>query len=110
MDMIQYWMKFYNNSDELVVSISDVTFLGKSFNLVDIKERFNRDFVKGNSKVVEISFLGLGANKTFLAGIRDKKVLILDTDTKREYSPKEFSQELNILEGFLANRTQLQGA
>ena len=110
MDMIQYWMKFYNNSDELVVSISDVTFLGKSFNLVDIKERFNRDFVKGNSKVVEISFLGLGANKTFLAGIRDKKVVIVDTDTKREYSPKEFSQELNILEGFLANRTQLQGA
>lgn len=108
--MIQYWMKFYNNSDELVVSVSDVTFLGKSFNLVDIKERFNRDFVKGNSKMVEMSFFGLGANKTFLAGIRDEKVVIVDTETKREYSPREFSQELNILEGFLANRTQLQGA
>lgn len=108
--MIQYWMKFYDNSDELVVSVSDVTFLGKSFNLVDIKERFNRDFVKGTAKAVELSFLGLGANKTFLAGIRDNKVVIIDTKTKQEYSSKEFSQELNVLEAFLANRTQLQGA
>lgn len=107
--MIQYWMKFYNNSDELVVSVSDVTFLGKSFNLVDIKERFNRDFVKGKAKWVELSFLGLGANKTFLAGIRDNNVVICDTETKQEYSPKEFSQELTILEGFLTNRLELQG-
>lgn len=110
MKKIQYWMSFYDNSDELIVSLSDLAFLGKPFNLVDIKRRFNEDFVKGTAKTVELSFLGLGANKSFLAGIRDNKVVVIDTETKQEYSPKEFSQELTILEGFLVNRLELQGA
>lgn len=109
MKTIQYWMQFYDNSNELIISLSDLTFLGKSFDLVDIKRRFNDDFVRGKAKVVELSFLGLGANKTFLAGILDKKVVIVDKDTKQEYSPKEFSQELTILNGLLTNQLELQG-
>ena len=110
MKTLMYWMKFYDNSDELVIDLSDVTFLGKSFNIVDIKRRFNEDFVKGTAKAVELSFLGLGANKSFLAGIKDKEVVILDKDTRKEYSPKEFSQELNILNSVLTNQLSLQGA
>jgi len=109
MKTLQYWMKFYDNSDELIISLSDLTFLGKPFDLVDIKHRFNEDFVRGKAKLVELSFLGLGANKTFLAGILDRKVVIVDKDTNKEYSPKEFSQELTILNGLLTNQLELQG-
>lgn len=99
---MRYWMKFIDNSNEIMYPVSDTGFTGKPLSIPELKERFNSDFVKGTAKAVEISFLGKGVNHTFIAGIRNKSVVICDTKTKREFTPKEFSEELNIIERAIA--------
>lgn len=95
---MRYWMKFIDNDNETMNLISDTGFIGKPLSIPELKERFNSNFVKGTAKAVEMSFLDKGVNHSFIAGIRNKSVVICDTKTKREFTPKEFSEELNIIE------------
>jgi hypothetical protein len=98
---MKYWMKFYDKN-ELVISLSDIVFMGKDLNIPELKERWNDAFViKRLASSVEISFLGNKVNKTFVAGYRDNKLVVIDTDTKQEYTPKEFSSNLNMIENIL---------
>lgn len=97
---MKYWMKFYDNK-ELVISLSDIVFMGKDLNIPELKERWNTAFTKRLASAVEISFLGNKVNKTFVAGYRDNKLVVIDTDTKQEYTPKEFSSNLNMIENIL---------
>jgi hypothetical protein len=94
-------MKFYDNSNEMIISLSDIVFMGKDLNVPEIKERWNDAFTKRLASAVEISFLANRINKTFVAGYRDNKLVVIDTDTKQEYTPKEFSSNLNMIENIL---------
>lgn len=93
-------MKFYNNN-EMVISLSDIVFMGKDLNVPELKERWNTAFTKRLASAVEVSFLGNKVNKTFVAGYRNNKLVVIDTDTKQEYTPKEFSNNLNSIENIL---------
>lgn len=93
-------MKFYDKK-ELVISLSDLEFMGKDLNILKLKERWNDAFTKRLASAVEVSFLGNKVNKTFVAGYRDNKLVVIDTDTKQEYTPKEFSSNLNMIENIL---------
>jgi hypothetical protein len=97
---MKYWMKFYDKK-ELVISLSDLEFMGKDLNIPKLKERWNDAFTKRLASAVEVSFLGNKVNKTFVAGYRDNKLVVIDTDTKQEYTPKEFSSNLNMIENIL---------
>ena len=98
---MKYWMKFYDNQNELMLSISSLTFMGDDLDFSQFKSRFNNDFVKGTAKAVSISFLGNGVMKNFIAGFRGDRIFIVDTDSKKEYSVKEFSHELSLVEEIL---------
>lgn len=93
-------MKFYNNN-EVIISLSDLEFMGKNLNVPELKERWNTAFTKRLASAVEVSFLGNKVNKTFVAGYRNNKLVVIDTDTKQEYTPKEFSHNLNSIENIL---------
>jgi hypothetical protein len=91
-------MKFVDNNEVEMLSISTLLFLGEDLNVPKLKERFNNDFVRNKEcKAVVITFMGDGIMKSFIAGIRDGVVVIIDEDTKQEYTPKEFSAGLNTL-------------
>lgn len=98
---MKYWMKFYNNDNKLMLSISSLTFMGDDLDFSQFKSRFNNDFVKGTAKAVSMSFLGNGVMKNFIAGFRGDRIYIVDTDTKQEYSVREFSEQLNVIEDIL---------
>ena len=96
---MKYWMSFRNNDNVEDMNLSTINFTGENLSIPKLKERFNTNFVKNTSiKTVKISFLGNGINKSFIAGSRKGKIVICDTDTKKEYTPREFSIELNLIE------------
>ena len=65
----------------------------------ELKDRFNLSFVKNKQcSAVTIRFVDDSIDKSFIAGFRNNKVCIVDMQTKQEYSIKEFSEELNILQ------------
>lgn len=99
---MKYWMKFYNNDNELMLSISSLSFMGDDLDFSQFKSRFNNDFVKGTAKAVSMSFLGNGVMKNFIAGFRGDRIFIVDTDTKQEYSVREFSEQLKVVEEILS--------
>ena len=88
-----------------VLPNSDNSF--KSLNIQELKNRFNSEFVQNKDcSAVTIYFKGNNINKSFIAGFRNQsdnsqKICIIDMQTKKEYSPKEFSEELNILQTVL---------
>lgn len=95
---MKYSMKFIDNNEVEMLSISTLLFLGEDLNIPELKERFNNDFVRNKEcKGVIINFMGDGIMKSFVAGFRGKAVVIIDGDTKQEYTPKEFSAGLNTL-------------
>ncbi len=107
---MKYWMKFYDNNNSELLSISTLNFMGEDLNISDLKQRFNKDFIKNKEvKAVKISFLDVSnkINKSFIAGFKNNSVVIIDTDSKKEYSPKEFSEQLNILDKVL-NKNELE--
>jgi hypothetical protein len=105
---MKYWMSFADNNNEEVWSISDKTFLGRDLDITELKDRFNRDFIKRPGiKGVEITFMGKGINRSFIAGFKNKHVVIIDLQSKREYTAKEFSVELNILDAVLNPKAAL---
>ena len=68
-------------------------------NIKELKDRFNLSFVKNKQcSAVTIRFVDKNIDKSFIAGFRNDKVCIVDMQTKQEYSLKEFSEELNILQ------------
>ena len=99
---MKYWMKFLDNDSNPIIAISTMQFNGEDLNFSELKERFNKNFVQNsNCRGCEISFLGNGINKSFIAGFRNNSVVIIDTSNHKEYSSKEFSQQLYILENVL---------
>ena len=108
---MKYWMKFYDNNNSELLSISTLNFMGEDLNISHLKQRFNKDFVQNKEvKAVKIAFLDVfsNINKSFIAGFRNSSVVIIDTDTKIEYSPKEFSEELNVLDKLLDIRNEAE--
>jgi hypothetical protein len=101
---MKYWMTFYDNNQEKILSISDTTFIGRDVDISEIQRRFINDFTMGNASMVKMSFLDNRINKSFIAGLRKKGIVIIDMDTKREFSTKEFNKELDILEEMLEPR------
>jgi putative lipase involved disintegration of autophagic bodies len=100
---MKYWLKFFDNDHNVIISTSTISFAGDDLNTTELRNRFNTNFVKNiQCKCVEISFLGNGVNRSFVAGIKQSKVLIIDSQTKKEYTPKEFSAQLEILDKILA--------
>lgn len=97
---MKYWMKFYDNN-ELIISLSNLEFMGKDLDIPELKERWNTAFTKRLASCVEISFLGNKINKRFVAGWKNKKLTVIDTDNNKEYTPKEFSHNLNSIENIL---------
>ena len=97
---MKYFMKF--QTSDTILSSSDKYF--KDLNIQELKNRFNSEFVQNKDcSAVTIYFKGNGVDKSFIAGFRNQndnsqKVCIVDMQTKKEYSPKEFSKELNILQ------------
>lgn len=107
---MKYWMKFYDNNDSELLFKSTLDFMGEDLDIFVLKQRFNKDFIQNKEvKAVKISFLEVSnkINKSFIAGFRNNSVVIIDTDTKKEYSPKEFSEQLNILDKMLNNEYEL---
>lgn len=86
---------------EHILSTSDMTFMGRDFDYEELKDRFNTHFAKGSAYAVKISFLGHGINKSFIAGRRDGKIVIVDTELKVEYTISQFRTGLKQLEDHL---------
>lgn len=91
-----YSMKFQTavtvlkNISDTHLSVLDIT---------KLKDRFNMSFIKNREcSAVTIRFVDNNIDKSFIAGFRNNKVCIVDMQTKQEYSLKEFSEELNILQ------------
>lgn len=104
---MRYWLKFFDNDNQEILSSSTLKFAGDNLNIPELKNRFNTNFVKNTQcKCVKISFLGNGVNKSFVAGIKESKVIIIDSDSNKEYTPKEFSKELDTLENILAGNEE----
>ena len=106
---MKYWMKFYDNKNSELLSISTLHFMGEDLDISHLKQRFNKDFVQNKEvKAVKIAFLDVFSkiNKSFIAGFRNDSVVIIDTDIKKEYSSKEFSEELNILDKLLNTKNE----
>jgi len=103
MEEIKYWMKFVDNDNETILSISDLAFMGVILDIDKLKSRFNNDFVKNKAcKGVQISFLGAGINACFVAGFnKEQDIEIVNTHTGVRMTSKEFSEQLNILERIL---------
>lgn len=101
---MNYSMTFSNNQGKMM-SISDITFLGKQLDIPEIKRRFNEDFVKGTADIVQIDFVGDNINKSFIAGFRGQKIVICDMKTKEEMSIKEFGNNLNELNAIMSSNT-----
>jgi len=105
---MNYFMKFYDNNDVEILETSTLTFLGDTLNISELKQRFNLNFVQNkNVKCCKVTFLGKGINKSFIAGFRNESLVIVDMDTKKEYSSKEFSTELNNLEQYFNTSKQV---
>ena len=105
---MKYWMKFYSNNNEEIISISDLVFTGVELNIAQLKDRFNKNFVQNKQcKGVKISFLGNKVSKSFFAGFRNGNVVIIDSDSRKEYSAPEFSAELNQLERILNDQPNM---
>lgn len=94
---MKYWMKFYNGN-EIDLSLSDTCFMGKDLNISELRRRFIDDFIFGNLDMVKISFLDKGINKSFIAGFRKQAIVIIDVDSKKEFTTKEFNDSLDELE------------
>lgn len=93
-------MRFLDNNG---VSMSH-SFSEEEFNLPLLKEQFNSGFVKNNKvRACKMFFYGNNINSSFIAGIREGHVVIINTATKEEYSPKEFSNALAEIDNFLNN-------
>ena len=108
---MKYWMKFYDNNNSKLLSISTLNFMGEDLNISHLKERFNKNFVQNKEvKAVKIAFLDVfsNINKSFIAGFKNGSVVIIDTDTKTEYSSKRFSEELNFLDKLLNTRNEAE--
>lgn len=96
---MRYWMRFIDNQGEDIFSLSTNTFMGDEWNLSAIKDRFNQNFVRNTSvRAVCLSFMHNNRRVEFLAGIRYGDVVIVNTKTKKEYTPKEFSESLNTID------------
>lgn len=88
-------MKFMD-MEGIVPSLSNIKPV--DFNCQELKDRFNKNFVKNKSiQLVELTFYS-DVVVEFIAGFRDSKVLFINKKTKQEFNTKEFSQALNELE------------
>lgn len=94
---MRYWMKFYNGN-EVDLSLSDTSFMGRDINISELQIRFINNFILGHADMVKISFLDKGINKSFIAGFRDEGIRIIDMDSKKELTTKEFNDSLDELE------------
>lgn len=91
-----YSMKF-QTATAVLKDISDTHL--SVLDIKELKDRFNLSFVKNKQcSAVTIRFVDNSIDKSFIAGFRNDKVCIIDMQTKQEYSPKEFSEALNILQ------------
>ena len=55
---MKYWMKFYDNKNVELLSISTLHFMGEDLDISHLKQRFNKDFVQNKEvKAVKIAFL-----------------------------------------------------
>lgn len=102
--IMRYWMQFMDNDSQTIMSISDNAFIGKEFDLDELKGRFNNDFIKGKARGVKITFLGGKVNKSFIAGFRGKDVVICDMESNHEYTAKQFGNHLNLVNYILNGR------
>lgn len=96
---MNYSMEFIGNE-----ALSDKKLSGKPLNIVELKERFNNDFVK-NTKTQAVKIFFIHPNQLlvpFIAGVRKGKVVVINMMTKTEYTPKEFSEGLNQLDELLS--------
>ncbi len=99
-----YSMKF-QTVNSILKDISDNSLI--PLNIQQLKDRFNSSFIKNKEcSAVVITFVDKGVNKSFIGGFRNQddnsqKVYIIDMQTKKEYSPKEFSEELALLQTVL---------
>ena len=91
-----YSMKF-QTATAVLRNISDTHL--SVLDIKELKDRFNLSFVKNREcSAVTIRFVDDSIDKSFIAGFRNNKVCIVNMQTKQEYSLKEFSEELNILQ------------
>ena len=91
-----YSMKF-QTAVAVLTNISDTHL--SVLDIKELKDRFNLSFVKNREcSAVTIRFVDNNIDKSFIAGFRNNRICIIDMQTKQEYSPKEFSEELNILQ------------
>ena len=91
-----YSMKF-QTATAVLRNISDTHL--SVLDIKELKDRFNLSFVKNKQcSAVTIRFVDNSIDKSFIAGFRNDKVCIVNMQTKQEYSLKEFSEELNILQ------------
>jgi hypothetical protein len=103
----RYSMSFYDNNHDLIISKSDLAFTPKKLDVSELKNRFNSDFVKDkNTRSVMMTFYLGRLTKSFIAGIINKSVVIIDKSTMKEYRVSEFSKELNTLENILIGREE----
>jgi hypothetical protein len=102
-----YSMSFYDHNYDLIISKSDLAFMPKKLDISELKNRFNNDFVKSkDARAVEMT-LSLGRlTKSFMVGIKNESVVIIEKSTKKEYSVSEFKKELDILENMLIGREE----
>lgn len=76
----------------------------KPFNNVEFKKLFNEEFIKDKSSdVCEINFFFNEKQVRFLCGYRGNTKVFVNTETKKEYSTKEFELELDKIQNFLNN-------
>lgn len=101
-------MSFFETGNDNELPGSTYNFVGDPFDFEELKERFNKDFIRrSNCILCKISFLGNNIKKDFVAGYRNDRVVIIDTLSKQEYSPAKFSKELRLIDSFLSNRQEL---
>ena len=104
---MKYWMEFHNNK-QIILSLSTTSFRGDVLDIDKLKERFNNNLLRNKEVVMcKITFLGNGVNKTFIAGYRNGKCVIVDTETKKEYSIQEYKKELDVLQNILEHEQLL---
>lgn len=91
---MKYSMQFFGNDNKVISSMS----FKRELNVDELKEEFNNNFVRnGNIKAVQITFYTSTGMIDFVAGVRGNKVVIVDVISKKEYTCKQFSAELDTL-------------
>lgn len=96
---LRYWMSFYNNSNNLILELSDTTLIGLN---MDVDQLMNRLYAhmlnKQSAKYVKVTIKSHTTEIDLLIGYKNKDLTIIREGFKEKYTLEDLTLSLYTLQ------------